>query len=540
MMERMLGRGRWSCLALVGCAVLSSACAKTSDKSSDKADDDPKKPASVPGEPGTDDADTAQEPASNPLGDSDGGFAIAPISGPLTGEVEIAPENMNQYALCGTMPAQVDFDIVGEASMSLAEYPDGDIDLPLTPDGCIRYLRHVEDGVITSSAFIRYITVNVDLGDLASLDPEMIDPAMLGASFEQIRYVAEYSTLARWELIDGVMVGTIGAKNDVIYAPDDFREIETRESHGKFEMTIRDDAADNVVWRRTVESHFGEDEEEWTETISEEDFADEAFTTTSHASAATAAESARKRKCVADAKPCSKAQVERLEKDFALALEQGSKCLKDYDMDSLKLRLLELLGQAWAKKHAWRCMPSGCNFVLGRGFSATDQYITLDYDYYTSRQDPSGAVMFHEMMHALVGKHNSELIDELLDDAERRTEPSSPRAQKLTTVDRTYACQALCFDDVQTRCSCASCLDTTVCDKRCKELAECTGATCDMATGCKREVSEALTVCEKSAADGSHSYDWFLSPDLCSMSGCESGATPGKCTKYGRECPIEE
>jgi hypothetical protein len=187
-------------------------------------------------------------------------------------------------------------------------------------------------------------------------------------------------------------------------------------------------------------------------------------------------------------------------------------------------------------------MPKGCDFVLGSGLSATDRRLTLDYDFYASQNEKPGAILFHELMHQLVGKHNSEMIDELLNRGkEPSTEPTSPRGQKLTTLDRTYACQALCFDDVQTRCSCASCLDTNVCDDRCEDMAECTGATCDVSTGmCTQDVSEGLTACITTDAKGKSTYTWYLTEKQCSMSGCTTGTMAGSCKKFGRECPIEE
>jgi hypothetical protein len=238
-------------------------------------------------------------------------------------------------------------------------------------------------------------------------------------------------------------------------------------------------------------------------------------------------------------KPCSKEQQKRLDDDMRQAIDQGIKCLKDFKVDFAS-RMSDLASQ-WAKKHTWNCV-SGCGYVMLSGFGAKNQTISVDFDKYVARPEARGAILFHEMLHATLPGHSRSLIEDLLNySKESSTDYSTPRGQKLTTLDRTFACQALCFDEVQTRCSCASCLDVQECDDRCKDLPPCNAATCDVATGtCTREMSDGLTGCEKTDAKGKQTYAWYLSPTECQMSGCEMGSMPGKCRKFGRECMPEE
>lgn len=68
-------------------------------------------------------------------------------------------------------------------------------------------------------------------------------------------------------------------------------------------------------------------------------------------------------------------------------------------------------------------------------------------------------VMMHELMHAFVGAH---------DPYEDFSSPASKRH------DRSYACTAMCTDPMATKCECASCLRTDICDPRCSRFRECT------------------------------------------------------------------
>ncbi len=66
--------------------------------------------------------------------------------------------------------------------------------------------------------------------------------------------------------------------------------------------------------------------------------------------------------------------------------------------------------------------------------------------------------LLHEIMHSFLGLHLA------------NTDFSTPAAK---LADRTYACAAMCGGGPATRCECASCLGTDVCDPRCASFPEC-------------------------------------------------------------------
>lgn len=94
-------------------------------------------------------------------------------------------------------------------------------------------------------------------------------------------------------------------------------------------------------------------------------------------------------------------------------------------------------------------------------------------------------VLMHELLHLRFGPHQPGLVG-----SEREFE-----------ADPTYACAALCFEaraDDRTKCACAVCLNTDICDSRCQEFKECDG---NMGATCN-----ALPL------------KWYASPSDCAMS----------------------
>ena len=95
--------------------------------------------------------------------------------------------------------------------------------------------------------------------------------------------------------------------------------------------------------------------------------------------------------------------------------------------------------------------------------------ITVNTDaFFGLSANDQAETMFHEVLHPVLGGHNPVL--------ELQTSPDK-RAQ----VDQIYACAAHCFDPNATKCSCATCLGTNVCDARCQYKADCEpklGAVC--------------------------------------------------------------
>jgi hypothetical protein len=68
----------------------------------------------------------------------------------------------------------------------------------------------------------------------------------------------------------------------------------------------------------------------------------------------------------------------------------------------------------------------------------------------------ASSVLFHELLHVRPEwNHNDD----------------EKRFSNRREVDPIYSCEALCFDQEPSRCSCASCLGTNICDSRCSDAA---------------------------------------------------------------------
>jgi hypothetical protein len=115
--------------------------------------------------------------------------------------------------------------------------------------------------------------------------------------------------------------------------------------------------------------------------------------------------------------------------------------------------------------------------------------------------DDQREVLFHEILHEL-GLHDYNLI----------TTPDPNVANRLTEIDPTHACDTLCFGMlvvphvIITKCHCATCLGTNICDPRCKDLADCNP---ELAAKCPCKV-------------GSHAGQYFSTCKEC-MAKCPSG-----------------
>jgi hypothetical protein len=93
-------------------------------------------------------------------------------------------------------------------------------------------------------------------------------------------------------------------------------------------------------------------------------------------------------------------------------------------------------------------------------------------------------LLLHEMLHEF-GEHDTEVLKD-------------PRVQE---IDPTEACASTCFQDtLTTKCSCATCLGTDICDPRCKSFKDCDpvmGAQCNcpFRTQTYPSCTECLTRC---------------------------------------------
>jgi hypothetical protein len=98
-------------------------------------------------------------------------------------------------------------------------------------------------------------------------------------------------------------------------------------------------------------------------------------------------------------------------------------------------------------------------------------------------------ILFHEMLHLRFGAHNPMMIG----------------TGRFQEIDPTYACAGLCFGGVilRTKCACARCLKTNVCDKRCEPFDCCDpdlGAWCPCP--CRYKYYPTRTQCEVECPSG--------------------------------------
>lgn len=166
---------------------------------------------------------------------------------------------------------------------------------------------------------------------------------------------------------------------------------------------------------------------------------------------------------------CTSDEEQRLSAAYNHGVQVGLECFRHYQAASDVL--LMMMFNYVARDVFFLCDPTlNANGLADRNaindpskpitISISDP-LTLDLD----DRDLS-AVLFHEFLHFQFGGHAP-----YLKNSDRRRE-----------FDRTYACESLCFgksDSPQvgnsdpTKCTCATCLGTNMCDPRCRLEADC-------------------------------------------------------------------
>ncbi len=162
---------------------------------------------------------------------------------------------------------------------------------------------------------------------------------------------------------------------------------------------------------------------------------------------------------------CSDENLDLIRQRLAEAIQQGIECMHRYGRPDLAVKL--------AHNYATRPFIFNCA-------SCTDQaqitiwpdptmpvVLTVCDEFFKGDANWQRSTMFHEMEHLSEPPHDPTIEEQAGD--------------KNWEVDPIYACESLCFNNAASQCSCATCLRSTICNRRCAGLAECNpelGAQC--------------------------------------------------------------
>jgi hypothetical protein len=160
---------------------------------------------------------------------------------------------------------------------------------------------------------------------------------------------------------------------------------------------------------------------------------------------------------------CTAAQNDYLRARLEHGYQTGMNCLDHNKATELGF---ELAFQLIVRDIEFTCAYKGAGSCRGhldpqsyRDPSAPIR-ISVDWDCYTTTlsEYEQASVMFHELLHLILGPH----------DIGNKDYP------RYSEMDRVTACERLCFGPGDlTACTCATCLQTTSCDDRCRILPQC-------------------------------------------------------------------
>lgn len=151
-------------------------------------------------------------------------------------------------------------------------------------------------------------------------------------------------------------------------------------------------------------------------------------------------------------------------KQLTDGLEQCMKkvmpCLDKHKDSALKTEMTKLL----AGKVTFTCTTGG-PIGENRGTTQTPMGSETTIRINTDRlsEVSTESLICHELMHSTsLGEHDTDLTE-------------NPQEFDDSELDRVKSCTALCFGGslITNQCHCATCLDTTVCDERCKPYKPC-------------------------------------------------------------------
>jgi hypothetical protein len=170
---------------------------------------------------------------------------------------------------------------------------------------------------------------------------------------------------------------------------------------------------------------------------------------------------------------CTPQQLQMLQERLEHGVGHGLTCLHELKQDDL---WLDLLFHYAARDIRLVCAPipgPGGMKVNGEAYydPSVPVVITVDMAKLPSDLEEVAAGLLHEMFHLHFGPH-------------KRGSKSWPRFRE---IDPTQACEDLCFvKEGVTKCACARCLGTNICDPRCAIFEDCDpalGATCPCPRG---------------------------------------------------------
>lgn len=433
---------------------------------------------------------------------------------------EVPEDGLDPYTACAVHDHAFPEDRLVEVTAELASRDDGLLEIPISDDECVRFVREIEGGTLARAEFIAFT------GEIVfAIDPD-----------GELLYGARFVTIARWERgSDGTLTGRIDLDGDLWDADDDFYEVETIERDGYYRVSRANAASREVDWRLTIEE-TGTQRIQTTEQLAGTSLAviDRTSLDVENEMGGPSSD-----ECLANKTACDAATIASLETSLARAMARGTSCMAGLNLPAANYesdvwQRLQGLKNLWTQAHSWSCMPAGCTFghwCEGCGPSGGNQ-IDIGYDEWSMLpQNMQLGVLFHEFMHGVIGGHLDVVVNSSIES------PTSQRDRLMRRyVDRVDACEAYCFGGAPTRCSCATCLDVRTCDARCTGLASCRVDDCTSGSGgCVPIMSEAVgAACVTVGPGGEESATWSATLAGCRMSGCASSG--GECRSYSRSC----
>lgn len=396
------------------------------------------------------------------------------------------------------------------AADELAVFEDGSVDVALSPTGCLRFAREVDAGKLVRSS-LRYVS----------------------ATFNETTFEIETkeALLGDWTRdADGVLHGRIDDDDRPAVEDDDFFEVEETSDPGavRFERVHYNAASHEVDERwalfREADGRLRQTREALRDgvlTLVEDFHADERHMRCGDGPTDCAQ------------KECDDATKQRLEDLSKQALARLFACQSDRGANpgARTARSTAQLGTAWNSGHSFKCFDGPCGQERNRTVGAwwadcQAEGAPLGMTVDASRTDAElMRTIGHELSHGSLGLHTPATI--ALVDA-----GTDIATQRLAYSDPAYACERYCFGDNATdymvnSCSCAACLDVSVCDEPCRQLPSCH----DMDDGIGDFVAENVgSTCTDTNWFSDDVVTWY--DDFAS---CEAGCD-GDCQSFSRSC----
>lgn len=436
-----------------------------------------------------------------------------------TNAMVVTEDDFEWVGACGPGSGQDTDAQLAAASATFASHDDGTIELALSEDRCLRVSRTMAGGQLQSARYFRFT------GDVGSTFVDL-EPVFFAYTHDE----------AVWERGgDGALVAQL---HDSTAIP--FFDSETAVP---FEIEVREDAANrtrqttrfatngDVEWRLTVTSAEGGSVQVVERLVDGVLVSETTKVDDEQRSQGTCG--------TVQATPpaCAPDVVAALDEALRRAMKRGADCMKKLDgRDDTWLRYI-LLMDRWSRGHTWGCFSATC--AQARWCDTCQNngealHIDIGYEQWAemAASNPSGAdgVLFHEMMHGLLGYHPDAVVNSNIYDEGDRTAQLMRRY-----TDRVNACEAYCFAPPGasvTQCTCAACLETKVCDERCAGLAGCI----ERDTSGNAIMSEAVgAACVVNDADSGEEVGTFhATMAACIASGCAGAG--GRCDSKSLSC----